>query len=80
MIGSPTLPETNVYAQRISVFPSECRQKSCTYKAKLSLTLRWLVDGEVAGSITRTAGQIPIMVKVWMDGWMGGWLGGRKAS
>ena len=59
-----TVPETNVYSKSVKIFPSECRQRATTYKAKLSVTVRWSVDGQPAGSVCRVAGQVPIMVKV----------------
>ena len=30
----------------------------------MSITLRWKIDGELAGSIDKVTGQVPIMVKV----------------
>lgn len=63
-IGYPTVPETNVYSKSVKIFPSECRQRATTYKAKLSVTVRWNVDGQPAGSVCRVVGQVPIMVKV----------------
>ena len=63
-IARPTLPETNIYSSSIKIFPSECRQRKCTYRGKLSLTFRWMVDGVMMGSFTKVAGLVPIMVKV----------------
>lgn len=53
-----------MYSKSVKIFPSECRQRVATYRAKLSITVRWSVDGQVAGSVSRIAGQVPIMVKV----------------
>ena len=63
-IGYPTVPETNIYSRSVKIFPSECRERAATYKAKMSITLRWKVDGELAGTCDKVAGQVPIMVKV----------------
>lgn len=63
-IGYPTLPETNVYGSTVKIFPSECRQKGTTYRAKLSLTLRWRVGNDLEKVVTKAVGQIPVMVKV----------------
>ena len=48
----------------MKIFPSECRERAATYKAKMSITLRWKIDRQLAGSIDKVTGQVPIMVKV----------------
>eukprot|EP00731_Ephydatia_muelleri_P007732 Em0004g70a len=62
-IGQPTVPETNVYAKTVALYPSECRQSATSYKAKLNVTVSWKIDGRPAGSISRCIGHVPIMVK-----------------
>ncbi|XP_064401799.1 DNA-directed RNA polymerase I subunit RPA2-like isoform X3 [Halichondria panicea] len=62
-IGYPTVPVSNHYAKSVQIFPSECRQRAATYRGKLSLTVKWMVDGSPAGSSVRFPGQVPIMVK-----------------
>ena len=42
----------------------QCRRSSSTYKAKLSVTVHWELDGRPGGGVTRVIGQVPIMVKV----------------
>ena len=64
-IGHPTIPETNVYSRSVKIFPAECRERAVTYKAKMSLTLCWKVDGQKAGTMDKVVGQVPIMVKVY---------------
>jgi DNA-directed RNA polymerase beta subunit len=66
-IGYPTVDEKNVFSKSVQVFPSECRERATTYKAKLSLTLKWELDGKSGGSITKVVGQVPIMVKVCLN-------------
>ncbi len=63
-IAYPTLPVTNHYAKSVQIFPSECRQRAATYRGKLSLTVKWLVDGVATGNSVRFPGYVPIMVKV----------------
>ncbi len=63
-IGYPTVPVSNHYAKSVQIFPAECRQRAATYRGKLSLTVKWMVDGSPAGSSVRFPGQVPIMVKV----------------
>jgi DNA-directed RNA polymerase I subunit RPA2 len=62
-IGHPTIPDTNVYSRSVEIFPAECRQRGATYKAKMSVTLRWKVDRRDAGSMDKVVGHVPIMVK-----------------
>ena len=46
------------------IFPSECRERRITYAADLQLTLHVQVgDQNLPWVITRTVGQVPIMVK-----------------
>lgn len=42
----------------------QCRRSSSTYKAKLSVTVHWELDGRPGGGVSRVIGQVPIMVKV----------------
>ena len=58
------MPETNVYAKSVKIYPSECRQRAATYKAKLSVTFKWMINSQLAGGATKILGQVPIMVKV----------------
>ena len=53
-----------MYSKSVKIYPSECRQRAATYKAKLSVTFKWLIDGQPAGGATKILGQVPIMVKV----------------
>ena len=53
-----------MYAKSIALYPSECRQGATTYKAKLNVTVSWKVNGNMAGSMSRCIGHVPIMVKV----------------
>ena len=53
-----------MYSKSVKLYPSECRQRAATYKAKLSVTFKWLIDGQPAGGATKILGQVPIMVKV----------------
>ncbi|KAL9968326.1 hypothetical protein ACROYT_G026687 [Oculina patagonica] len=62
-VGVPTLSENNLHASQMKVFPSECRERGATYKAKLQVTLQWKLDNQLQGSVTKVIGNIPIMVK-----------------
>jgi len=62
-IGVPTLSENNLHASQMKVFPSECRERGTTYKAKLQVTVQWKLDNQVQGNVTKVIGNIPIMVK-----------------
>ena len=53
-----------MYSRSVKIFPAECRERAATYKAKMSVTITWKVDGKTAGSMDKVVGQVPIMVKV----------------
>ena len=53
-----------MYSRSVKIFPAECRQRAATYKAKMSVTLCWRIDGQSAGSMDKVVGHVPIMVKV----------------
>ncbi|KTW26472.1 hypothetical protein T552_02953 [Pneumocystis carinii B80] len=62
-IAKPTLPTRERTCINRKILPSECRERFCTYKARLLLKLAWSVnDGEETTEI-REFGQIPIMVR-----------------
>ena len=58
------MAETNVFSRSVKIFPSECRQRAATYRGRLSVTLKWKIDGQHAGAQSKMVGQVPIMVKV----------------
>ncbi|CAH3030121.1 unnamed protein product [Porites evermanni] len=62
-IGVPTLSENNLHATQYKVFPSECRERGTTYKAKLQVTLQWKLDNQLQGNVTKAIANIPIMVQ-----------------
>ena len=64
MIGYPSVPETNVHAHSIQLYPSECREGGTSYKAHLNVVVQFLIDGIPVNSVNVNMGQIPIMVKV----------------
>lgn len=45
------------------MFPAECRQLGTTYEGRLSVTVEFQVGEEKERQITRTLGNVPIMVK-----------------
>ncbi|KAH9421488.1 DNA-directed RNA polymerase I subunit RPA2 [Dermatophagoides pteronyssinus] len=45
------------------LYPSECRMAKTSYKAKVSLTINWSLNGRVQDIIEDIIGEIPIMVK-----------------
>uniref|UniRef100_X1YWB5 DNA-directed RNA polymerase subunit beta n=1 Tax=Capitella teleta TaxID=283909 RepID=X1YWB5_CAPTE len=62
-ILNPMVPQSNIYATTLRVFPAECRERGITYKGKLTLELNWSVDGRKFGPVERAIGDVPIMVK-----------------
>ncbi|CAD6920841.1 unnamed protein product [Tilletia caries] len=45
------------------VFPSECRERLTTYKARMTAQIDWSVNGQPAKTETVNLGQVPVMVK-----------------
>lgn len=45
------------------VYPSECRERGASYKAKMQLKLNWSVNGGPVSSSVKSLGYLPIMVK-----------------
>ena len=63
-VGHPTLPDSNIFAKSVLLFPAECRQRAATYKAQMSVLYQFLMNGQRVNSVSRVLGHIPIMVKV----------------
>ncbi|KAG5436926.1 hypothetical protein PCANB_001336 [Pneumocystis canis] len=62
-IAKPTLPIRERTCINRKIFPSECRERFCTYKARLLLKVAWSVNDEQETTEIKEFGQIPIMVK-----------------
>ncbi|XP_065839884.1 DNA-directed RNA polymerase I subunit RPA2-like isoform X2 [Oscarella lobularis] len=60
-IGYPSSETSSTSSS--AIYPSECRQKGTTYRGSLDVTLGLKVNGSVMGRITKSIGQIPVMVK-----------------
>ncbi|KAL5006288.1 hypothetical protein ScPMuIL_015094 [Solemya velum] len=59
----PCVPPGNAFAVDKKIYPRECRERGETYKGDLMVKLMWKVNGEVVGTMERSLGEIPIMVK-----------------
>lgn len=64
VIENPAVPPGTVMVKEQRIFPSECRQKAATYKGRLSVEVRWFLNGKEQQSFIRDMGEIPIMLKV----------------
>ncbi|KAG4304220.1 hypothetical protein PORY_002401 [Pneumocystis oryctolagi] len=62
-IAKPTLPTRERTCINRKIFPSECRERFCTYKARLLLKVAWSINNEAKTTEIKEFGQIPIMVK-----------------
>ncbi|XP_022804610.1 DNA-directed RNA polymerase I subunit RPA2-like [Stylophora pistillata] len=62
-VGVPTVSENNLHASQMKLFPSECRERGITYKAKLQVTLQWKINNKLQGSVSKVIASIPMMVK-----------------
>nr|CAB3265012.1 DNA-directed RNA polymerase I subunit RPA2-like [Phallusia mammillata] len=62
-VDKPKVDEGVRNCRTIEIYPSECRQRGVTYQAKLQATITYSLDGVKQGTVTRSIGSIPIMVK-----------------
>eukprot|EP01135_Chromosphaera_perkinsii_P009911 Nk52_evm4s1967 gene=Nk52_evmTU4s1967 len=62
-VGVPMLPDKEQRSRNRFIFPSECRERGITYKAKLQVKLLWSVNDGEPMEMNRVIGQIPIMVR-----------------
>jgi DNA-directed RNA polymerase I subunit RPA2 len=60
-IGKPVLEGQGTFQQLL--YPSECRERGISYKAKMQIKVNYRVNG-VTSSEVRTFGSVPIMVNV----------------
>ncbi|XP_033639510.1 DNA-directed RNA polymerase I subunit RPA2-like [Asterias rubens] len=63
IIGAPEVSHTNRHAATLRVFPSECRQRGTTYRAKIQASVSWASSSGREGVKDMLLGDIPIMVK-----------------
>lgn len=63
-IECPQVPTGTILVKERRIFPSECRQRAATYRGRLTVEVRWFVNGVEKQSFAKDLGEIPIMVKV----------------
>ncbi|XP_070550165.1 DNA-directed RNA polymerase I subunit RPA2-like [Ptychodera flava] len=62
-VGVPAVAQGNLHASTLKVYPSECRERGSTYKARLRAYVCWKLDGQAANTLDIQLGEVPIMVK-----------------
>ncbi|GAB6027162.1 DNA-directed RNA polymerase I subunit RPA2 [Chamberlinius hualienensis] len=62
-VAKPMSDPSTLYKLDTRIFPSECRLNGTTYKGRLTLVVKCLVNGKTIGVCEHSAGNIPIMVK-----------------
>lgn len=65
-IGYPTVPAGTIGVKNTKVFPTECRQRAYTYKARMSINVEWWIDDKKQPSFDKDVGEVPIMLKVFL--------------
>lgn len=63
-ISSPTVPAGTIGVKNHRVYPTECRQRTMTYKGKINLRVGWSINGRKQESFDKNVGEVPIMLKV----------------
>eukprot|EP00127_Corallochytrium_limacisporum_P003379 Clim_evm7s149 gene=Clim_evmTU7s149 len=62
-VGMPVLPERERYSINRRIFPAECRERAATYRARLQVKIIGNINDGEDIDMTRSAGQIPIMLQ-----------------
>ena len=62
-IHQPAVPSGTVGVKNHKIYPTECRQRGCTYKGKITAKLGWSINGRTQEALERDLGEIPIMIK-----------------
>lgn len=63
-ISKPCAPLGSIGVNNPTIYPTECRQRGCTYKGKLEAKFGWSLDGISMPIIDKDFGDVPIMLKV----------------
>lgn len=63
-IENPSVPPGTVLVKDRRIFPKECRQRAATYKGRLSVEVKWSLNGKEQQSFIKDLGEIPIMIRV----------------
>ncbi|XP_003739764.1 DNA-directed RNA polymerase I subunit RPA2 [Galendromus occidentalis] len=62
-VHPPAVSKMAVNCRSLQIFPKECRIRRVTYRGRLELRFDWWLNGLKQEPITRSCGEIPIMVK-----------------
>lgn len=63
-IRYPGVPLGTIGVKNTNIYPSECRQRAATYKAKMVINVCWSINGRKQPSFEKDMGEIPIMIRV----------------
>lgn len=63
-IENPSVPSGTVLVKDPKIYPSECRQRGATYKGRLSVGVKWFLNGKEQQPFVKDLGEIPIMIRV----------------
>lgn len=63
-ITPPQVPASCISARNKKIYPSECRQRACTYSGACTVGVGWAINGIPRPTIDKSMGEIPIMLRV----------------
>lgn len=63
-IGKPIVPAGTIGVKDVRVYPTECRQRAYTYRARMSINVEWSIDDVPQPAFNKDVGEVPIMLKV----------------
>ncbi|XP_043799953.1 DNA-directed RNA polymerase I subunit RPA2 [Apis laboriosa] len=62
-IDQPSVPSGIIGVKTHKIYPTECRQRGCSYKGKITVKLGWSINDKLQETLARDLGEIPIMIK-----------------
>lgn len=62
-IDQPSVPSGIIGIKTHKIYPTECRQRGCSYKGKITVKLGWSINDKLQETLARDLGEIPIMIK-----------------
>lgn len=63
-IGAPQAPAACITVRNKKIYPTECRQRACSYTGPCTVSVGWAVNGVPRTPVDKQMGEIPIMLKV----------------
>lgn len=63
-ISNPQVPSSCITARQKRIYPTECRQRACSYAGTCTVGVGWSVNGVARPVVEKVMGEVPIMIRV----------------